>query len=121
MRINEGGSGGFGGDIDGIGGLVRGFGGAGLGWFVVARIRITLVRGFSGLGAAFELGSGMEFGRLGSWIVKWYGYADVRDKGELSVERGCQLVWVWVGTNHDSRLRRNAIFVATLDSGSRPE
>ena len=35
--------------IDGIGGWVRGFGGAGLGWFVVVRIGITEVRGFSGL------------------------------------------------------------------------
>ena len=49
VRVNGGGSGGFGGDIDGFGGLVRGFGGAGLGWFVVVRIGITEVGGSSGL------------------------------------------------------------------------
>ena len=49
MRINEGGSGGFGGEIDGFDGPVRGFGGAGLGWFVMVRIGITEVREFSGL------------------------------------------------------------------------
>ena len=49
MRINEGGSGGFGGDIDGFDGPVGEFGGAGLGWFMMVRIRITEVRGFSGL------------------------------------------------------------------------
>jgi len=65
VRINEGGSGGFGGDIDGIGGLVRGFGGAGLGWFVVVRIGITEVRGFSGL----------RMPRL-SWAGGWSGRLD---------------------------------------------
>ena len=49
MRINKGGSGGFGGDIDGFDGPVGGFGGVGLGWSVIVRIRITEVGGFSGL------------------------------------------------------------------------
>ena len=63
MRINEGGSGGFGGDIDGFDGPVRGFGGAGLRVGMV-RIWIYGIRGFAGLGASFELGAGMQLGGL---------------------------------------------------------
>ena len=66
MRINEGGWGGFGGDIDGFDGPVGGFGGVGLGWFVVARIGITEVRGFSGLRMPHLGGAGDGVGRLDS-------------------------------------------------------
>ena len=69
MRINEGGSGGFGGDIDGIGRLVRGFGGVGLGWFMIIRIGIYWIRGFAGLGmpvVGVERRDGV--GRL---VVRW--------------------------------------------------
>ena len=91
MRINEGGSGGFGGDIDGIGGLVRGFGGAGLRWFVVARIGITEVRGFSGLRMLH-----LSWAAGWSWAV---GQLDGKDMGMVGAMGNCQ--WIravsWFG------------------------
>lgn len=49
---------------------------------MIVRIRITEIRGFSELqGPAIELDGGAD---LGGSIVKWYGWAAGRGKGEVS-------------------------------------